>query len=140
MNRRRRTEILIKGNKNLAGDIAKSIIEKYEVQDIEVPNNGLAMIKMRETAKRELFYLGEVLITEAKVFVNGTLGMGVVAGDDEELARNLALIDAAFKHNVKEVTEWSQRLELEEVRIKELENIRENKILATKVDFSTMDV
>ncbi len=53
------------------------------------------MIKMRETAKRELFYLGEVLVTEAKVSINGTLGMGIVVGDNEELALNLAIIDCA---------------------------------------------
>lgn len=78
MNRKKRTEILIKSNENVAKMLADSVREKYEIKVIEEPNQGLVMIKMRETAQKELFYLGEVLVTEAKVYVNGALGMGIV--------------------------------------------------------------
>lgn len=140
MNRRRRTEILIRGNKCLAKKLAEDIKNKYEVKSIEDPNNGLVMIKMRETAKRELFYLGEVLVTEAKVYVNGSLGLGIVAGDEYELANNLAIIDGAYKGNLEEIREWEELLLKEEELIKEKEKIETKKILETKVDFSTMDV
>ncbi len=140
MNRRRRTEILIRGNKCLAKKLAEDIKNKYEVKSIEDPNNGLVMIKMRETAKRELFYLGEVLVTEAKVYVNGSLGLGIVAGDEYKLANNLAIIDGAYKGNLEEIREWEELLLKEEELIKEKEKIETKKILETKVDFSTMDV
>lgn len=140
MNRRRRTEILIRGNKCLAKKLAEDIKNKYEVRSIEDPNNGLVMIKMRETAKRELFYLGEVLVTEAKVYVNGSLGLGIVAGDEYKLANNLAIIDGAYKGNLEEIREWEELLLKEEELIKEKEKIETKKILETKVDFSTMDV
>lgn len=140
MNRRRRTEILIRGNKCLAKKLAEDIKNKYEVRSIEDPNNGLVMIKMRETAKRELFYLGEVLVTEAKVYVNGSLGLGIVAGDEYELANNLAIIDGAYKGNLEEIREWEELLLKEEELIKEKEKIETKKILETKVDFSTMNV
>lgn len=140
MNRRRRTEILIRGNKELSKKIVNQIKEKYEIKSIEEPNNGLVMIKMRETAKRQLFYLGEVLVTEAKVYVNGSLGLGIVTGDEEELAFNLAIIDGAYKNNVKEIEEWNELLMKEEKAIKDREEIDAKKILETKVDFSTMDV
>lgn len=140
MNRRRRTEILIRGNKCLAKKLAEDIKNKYEVRSIEDPNNGLVMIKMRETAKRELFYLGEVLVTEAKVYVNGSLGLGIVAGDEYELANNLAIIDGAYKGNLEEIREWEELLLKEEDLIKEKEKIETKKILETKVDFSNMDV
>ena len=140
MNRRRRTEILIRGNKCLAKKLAEDIKNKYEVRSIEDPNNGLVMIKMRETAKRELFYLGEVLVTEARVYVNGSLGLGIVAGDEYELANNLAIIDGAYKGNLEEIREWEELLLKEEDLIKEKEKIETKKILETKVDFSNMDV
>lgn len=140
MNRRRRTEILIRGNKCLAKKLAEDIKNKYEVRSIEDPNNGLVMIKMRETAKRELFYLGEVLVTEAKVYVNGSLGLGIVAGDEYKLANNLAIIDGAYKGNLEEIREWEELLLKEEELIKEKEKIETKKILETKVDFSNMDV
>ena len=114
MNRRKRTEILIRGSKELAKNLAKEIKEKYEIKTIDEPNNGLVMIKMRETAKKQLFYLGEVLVTEAKIQINGHLGMGIVAGDEEELAINLAIIDGAYKADLKETSKWEELLLNEE--------------------------
>lgn len=140
MNRRRRTEILIRGNKELSKKLVNEIKEKYEIKNIEEPNNGLVMIKMRETAKKELFYLGEVLVTEAKVYVNGALGLGIVTGDEEELAYNLAIIDGAYRSGAKEIEKWEDILLKEEQCIKEREEKETKKILETKVDFSTMNV
>ncbi|MBE6071471.1 MAG: phosphonate C-P lyase system protein PhnG [Clostridium butyricum] len=139
MNRRRRTEILIRGSKELAEKLAKKIEEKYDIRTIDEPNNGLVMIKMRETAKKQLFYLGEVLVTEAKININGHLGMGIVVGDNEELAVNLAIIDGAYKANLKEIDAWEELLLNEEKLIKEKEDKLSQKILETKVDFTTMN-
>lgn len=139
MNRRKRTEILIRGSKELAEKLAKEIEEKYDIKTIDEPNNGLVMIKMRETAKKQLFYLGEVLVTEAKIQINGHLGMGIVAGDNEELAINLAIIDGAYKANLKETSKWEELLLNEEKNIKEKEYKLSQKILETKVDFTTMN-
>lgn len=139
MNRRKRTEILIRGSKELAKNLAKEIKEKYEIKTIDEPNNGLVMIKMRETAKKQLFYLGEVLVTEAKIQINGHLGMGIVAGDEEELAINLAIIDGAYKADLKETSKWEELLLNEEKIIKEKEDKLSQKILETKVDFTTMN-
>ncbi len=139
MNRRRRTEILIRGSKELAEKLAKEIEQKYDIKTIDEPNNGLVMIKMRETAKKQLFYLGEVLVTEAKININGHLGMGIVVGDNEELAVNLAIIDGAYKANLKEIDAWEELLLNEEKLIKKKEDKLSQKILETKVDFTTMN-
>lgn len=140
MNRKRRTEILIKSDEALAKKLANSVRKKCGIKVIEEPNQGLVMIKMRETAKKELFYLGEVLVTEAKVYVNGALGMGIVKGENEELAMNLAIIDGAYKANIEETKLWEEVLIKAEEEIKDSERKEASKILETKVDFSTMDV
>ena len=140
MNRRRRTEILIKGNDDLHKKLAAQIKNRYEINIVERPENGLVMIKMRETARRQLFYLGEVLVTEAKVSIDGNLGMGIVCGDNEELALNLAIIDAAYKCRLEETETWEQILINEENIIKEKLDQEADKILKTKVDFRTMNV
>lgn len=140
MDRRKRTEILIKGDEELAQKLADEIRGKYEIKEIELPSQGLVMIKMRETSKKELFYLGEVLVSEAKVYVEGTLGMGIVVGTNEELASNLAIIDAVYKKNLIEVNSFNERLRDEEVIIKAIEKKETAKILKTKVDFSTMNI
>ncbi|MGG7178195.1 phosphonate C-P lyase system protein PhnG [Clostridium paraputrificum] len=140
MNRRKRTEILIKSDEKLAMQLANEIRNKYKVKEIEDSNHGLVMIKIRETAKRELFYLGEVLVSEAKIYIDGALGIGIVAGDREELASNLAVIDAAYKRGLQEVETWEEVLLEAEEKIKYIESMEEAKILETKVDFSTMDI
>ena len=107
MNRKRRTEILIRGDRKLSKKIAEEIKEKYDIKSVNEPENGLVMIKMRESAKKQLFYLGEVLVTEAKVYINGNLGMGIVIGNEEKLAHNLAIIDAAYKGQLQEISKWN---------------------------------
>lgn len=139
MHRRIRTEILIKSDNGLVEELVNQIINKYKVEEIEPSSNGLVMIKVRETSKKELFYLGEVLVSEAKYKVNGTIGVGIVASDNEELAKNLAIIDAAYNANLLETMKWDKRLLIEQQKIKKAENKRAAEILKTKVDFKTMN-
>ncbi len=139
MNRRRRTEILIKGSAEIAKKMFIEISEKYEVKIIEEPNNGLVMTKMREEAQKSLFYLGEVLVTEAKVQINGKLGIGIVRGNETELSYWLAVIDAAYNADLEETKSWQKLLEDEEKRINEEMRKYNSRVLKTKVNFATMD-
>lgn len=140
MDRKRRTEILIKGDRKLSKDISEFIKQKYKVKIISSANQALVMVKARESAMQSLFFLGEVLVTEAKVQIDGATGIGLVKGFDENLAYDLAVIDSAFKANLIEKDLWEERLCNEEVKIKQYELKEEQRILKTKVDFSTMDV
>ena len=140
MIRKKRTEILIKGSAEVSVKLAQDILTVYDVKTIEETNNSLVMVKVRESAKRSLFYLGEVLITECKVMINGSLGIGMVKGHEPALAYNLAIIDAAYNANLPETKEWKNVLLLAEVHINEECEALKNKVLKTKVNFSTMDV
>lgn len=139
MNRRRRTEILIKGSTEIAKKMFIEISKKYEVKIIEEPNNSLVMTKMREEAQKSLFYLGEVLVTEAKVQINGKLGIGIVRGNETELSYWLAIIDAAYNADLEETKDWQKLLEDEEKRIQEEMRKYNSRVLKTKVNFATMD-
>ena len=139
MKRRRRTEILIQGNPELAEKLAASIIAAYDYKEIIAPRNGLTMVKMRESAKNSLFYMGEVLVTETKVEINNNIGIGIVVGMEEKLAFNLAIIDAAYNANLKEIRIWEAELVEAEKQIKQAQAKEQAKILETKVDFQTMD-
>ncbi|WP_027416784.1 phosphonate C-P lyase system protein PhnG [Aneurinibacillus terranovensis] len=140
MKRKKRTEILINGSQEIAAALAQEIRDKYEVKRIEEPNNGLVMVKVRETAQKSLFYLGEVFVTEAKVQINDSLGIGIVKGDEPELAYDLAVIDAAYNAGLKETEEWSQLLLSEEQRINDKRRSIYHKVLKTKVNFDMMDI
>ncbi|MEN2464444.1 phosphonate C-P lyase system protein PhnG [Ornithinibacillus sp. FSL M8-0202] len=140
MNRRRRTEILIQGRPELAKELAETIMLQYPYREVISPRYGLTMIKMRETAKSSLFYLGEVVITEAKMEIKGHIGIGIVTGMKEELAKHLAIIDAAYKANLKETIEWEEPLLKEEKALLESKIKKQAELLATKVQFDTMQV
>ena len=139
MQRAERTKLLIEVGRQEAMDMAKMICEQYEVIDIQEPRAGLVMVKMRESAKQSLFYIGEVLVTEAKVKVGDAFGLGIVREEEPVFARALAVIDAAYNGNFAP-QEWatiftnlSQRLETEQQQTK-------RSIERTKVQFDTMQV
>ncbi len=140
MNRKKRTEILIKGSADVAENLAQEIMNIYDVRTVEASNNGMVMVKVRESAQRTLFYLGEVLITECKVMINGYLGIGIVKGHEPELAYNLAIIDAAYNADLPETKAWTALLLIEESRFNQEDVALKNKILKTKVNFDTMNV
>ena len=140
MTRKRRTEILIKGSEDLALRLAGEILQKYDVRTIQDPNNVLVMVKMRETARRSLFYAGEMFITECKVQINHNLGIGMVYGHEPELAYYLAVIDCAYNAGLLETNAWTAILLSEENRILAHEREHNQKVLNTRVKFETMDV
>ncbi|BDH60056.1 phosphonate C-P lyase system protein PhnG [Lysinibacillus sp. PLM2] len=139
MRRALRTKILIEVGHQEAIEMANEIIDKYEVQEILAPRQGLAMIKMRESAKNSLFYIGEVLITEAKVRLGNSYGVGMLMEENNELSRALAVIDAAYKENLPETIKWQEKLNMLEQKLNN--KIKEIKcsIERTKVNFETMN-
>lgn len=140
MERRRRTEILIHGNRQMSMTMAKEITTNYQVKTIEEPNYGSVMIKVRETAKNSLFYLGELFVTECKVEINGVMGLGIVKGNEPDFAYDLAVIDASFNLGLPEAEAWLPILTKEEQTIHQQRAEEFRKILKTKVNFETMEV
>ncbi|MDR2089436.1 MAG: phosphonate C-P lyase system protein PhnG [Clostridiales Family XIII bacterium] len=133
-----RTRLLIRCGNGEALQMANEITEKYPIEWISRPQEGLAMIKVRETAGQTLFCLGEVLITEAKARIGGHIGLGVVTGSRPALCEALAVVDAACRAELPETNRWDAYW----ARILERENTQDKMWLAirekTKVDFRTM--
>ncbi|MGL4346364.1 MAG: phosphonate C-P lyase system protein PhnG [Cellulosilyticaceae bacterium] len=140
MKRRERTQILIESSPRLAQELASEILGKYQLKVLEEPSHGLTMVKVRESAKKQVFYLGEVLVTEAKVMLEGALGLGIVQGNHSELAYHLAIIDAAYEAQVKETILWEERLIKAAEAIREMRCQQRAALMATKVQFETMSV
>ncbi|MBP1967523.1 phosphonate C-P lyase system protein PhnG [Paenibacillus aceris] len=140
MKRKQRTEMLINGSPQLAADLANEIKGRYSVAVMEEPNYGLVMVKVRETAQKSLFYLGEVLVTECKVQVEGAVGIGIVKGDEPEKAYDLAVIDAAYAARLEETEAWTTLLQSESERLAAKRQDHQSSVLRTKVDFETMDI
>ena len=139
MTRRERTEVLVEGDPALRRSLAATVRERYRTAPVEPPAPGLVMLRLRETAKRSLFFVGELLVTEARVEVEGRIGIGIVAGDRPEAAEELALIDGAFRAGVPEVAAWEALLAEEAGLLADRRSQEEARILATRVRFETME-
>lgn len=140
MKRKERTYILVEGSQDLSHKLCTEIEKKYSINTIEEANNGLVMLKMRENSQRSLFYIGEVLVTECKVEINGVIGMGILNGIDEQQAYRLAVIDAAYNAALPETKGWKVLLNKELQAVEERKQQEYARILQTRVKFETMDI
>ena len=110
MKRKERTKILVHCEKEFLQAWADRFDKEAPYQVLEKPSQSLTMVKMRESAQKSLFYLCEVLISEARVECNGVIGIGMIQGIEEEKAYALAVIDAHFVHSFPGVKELEEEL------------------------------
>lgn len=93
MTKRELSAILAKASTEETAELAGKIKRECEIKMLKEPQKTLVMVKVRESVKNSLFYLGEILATECMVTVNGVRGMTVIAGDDFKKAVDAAVID-----------------------------------------------
>jgi alpha-D-ribose 1-methylphosphonate 5-triphosphate synthase subunit PhnG len=139
INRSRRTRILIEGSGELRSKLSGIVASRREIASVEDPRGALVMVKARETAKNSLFYMGELLVTEAKVRVEGRIGIGIIAGDRPEAALELAIVDAAIAAGLDETAGWEALLLEEEAKLLRREAGEAARIARTRVAFESMD-
>lgn len=138
MKKRRLSYILAHSDiKKLELEVEK--IEKiFNVTLLKAPELGLAMVKVRDGVYKESFYIGELLITECSVHLDGTLGMGIVQGDDERRAYCMGVIDAAFNSDKVCKKELIKQIEIWESEIKDIYIEEQSMVEGSKVKFNTM--
>lgn len=117
--------------------LAKEIRNVLKVRIIK-QENGLVMMRARDSVENEVFNLGEILVSEAEVEINGVLGYSQVLGDDTEKALAGAILDAVceIKHPFREKI---IKMLNQEKNYYEKEKAKEcAKIKSTKVEFEVM--
>jgi alpha-D-ribose 1-methylphosphonate 5-triphosphate synthase subunit PhnG len=68
-----------------------------EVQIITPPTVGTVMVRAADSAGGEVFNLGEVVVSQARVSLAGHDGWAMVVGHEPERALALAIVDAALE-------------------------------------------
>ncbi len=136
MDKKRLFRIMNRADRNVILEYANEITRKNKAVIIKKPEKSLAMVKMREPVKESLFYIGEVIVTDAIVSIRNKTGRAVAMGDDFEKTLAMAVIDAAcncgcFNHESELVT-----LEREQQKQIEKENTM---FMKTMVNFNSMD-
>ena len=116
----------------MSADIQKT----YTPVIVKEPAKTLAMIKMREPVRQSLFYIGEVIVCEAAVEIDGVVGVAVLMGDDEAKTLDMAIIDAAANKGVFAGMDALLALEKRQDDLVMRENAKH---LKTMVNFESID-
>ena len=136
MDKKRLTKILARADKETVAALSADIQRSHRPVVVKEPGKTLTMIKMREPVKQSLFYIGEVIVCEATVEIDGIQGTAVTMGDDTEKVLDMAIIDAAVNKGI--FSGMDALLELE--RQQDDRVMRENAMhLKTMVNFTSMD-
>lgn len=140
MKRVDRTRILVHCDNEFIHHWANQFASLTTVETISKPEHSLVMVKMRESAQQSLFYLTEVLVSQARVKMNNSIGLGIVQGNDLDKAYDLAIIDAGYMQDSELNKSFIEAL----LQQKALQDIKARKettsIMKTKVSFETMDI
>ena len=136
MEKKRLTKILARADKKIIANLSAEIQKAYRPVIVKEPGKTLTMIKMREPVKQSLFYIGEVIVCEAAVEIDGVRGVAVLMGDDTEKTLDMAIIDAAINKNIFSDMDTLLQLEKEQEELVMKENALH---LKTMVNFESMD-
>lgn len=138
MKKRRLSYILAHTRVEKLEGIVEELSKKYEISKVKEPEMGLVMVKVKDGVYQEKFYIGEVLITECSVHLNGSLGMGIIQGDEPRKAYAMAVIDAVFNNEEIDKTELMNILKVWEEEIEDSYIEEKAMVEGSKVKFETM--
>ena len=136
MDKKRQTRTLARAEREEVAALSAEIRKEYSPIIIKQPAKTLAMIKQRDPVKRGTFYIGEVIVCEASVEIDGVPGISVLMGDDTGKTLDMAIIDAAINKGV--FTGMETLLTLEEKQQYALKQ-KNALYLKTMVNFESMD-
>lgn len=141
MTKKEVSEILVRASKEEVCRIARDIRKRHQIVLVKPPQKTLVMVKVRESIKQSLFYLGEVLATECMVTVDGEKGVSVMASDDFEKTECAAVIDG-FLNRMKADREARQKIEDMILQLKEKQELSRaalnRELMKSKVNFQVM--
>ena len=136
MEKNRLTRILAKADGQIIASLSADIQKTHSPVVVKEPSNALAMIKMRDPVKQGLFYIGEVIVCEATVEIDGVKGVAVTMNEGAGKTLDIAIIDAAINMGVFDG--WNTLISLEKEQNDLL--MRENAMhMKTMVNFESID-
>ncbi|WP_456277347.1 phosphonate C-P lyase system protein PhnG [Bacillus sp. AK128] len=133
------TKILVEGNPELLKQLSLQAEELVVIKIERKPKTGLIMLKVRDSVSMQPFYMGEVLVTECTVSIDGMYGMGTIMGEEFERSYQIAVIDAVFNVGLPIVQEWLPILEEEAMSIKRKHQKEQAMAVSSRVNFDTME-
>ena len=103
MNREEAFEIIALSDREKICSLAEEIVQGYSVEVLRA-QTGMIMARAKDSVSSSNFNLGEVLVSEALLRLDDSVGYCMILGSDLEKARAGAVLDAALQsdHPMKE--------------------------------------
>ncbi len=123
--------------------LARHLAVQYQVEDLETPQSGLALVPLVDGALGERYYLGEIPLAKAHVRLtnpNGTAveGAAIVMDDRTSLTRALAILDGVLAAGWPGHEQAVELLREGEMAVRATHADRKKLLAATRVDFSLL--
>jgi phosphonate C-P lyase system protein PhnG len=113
--------------------------QQCTVQVIRQPQVATTMIRAEDSVEGQKFYLGEALISECEVDVEGQPGYGLCLGDEPVRSYCIAVIDALLQLSDARLPKVNAFLSEQETLITAQVQSEYKHIQRTKVDFKLME-
>ena len=125
-------------------NLTASLSQDWQVRPKSIPQVGLGMLKLNDSAFEEPFYLGEFPLAAAWLEVRtdeGVIAEGAaqVMDDRQELAEALALCDAILAHRLPGWRRLAKVLTQGMAQREAMRQERKQMLAGTQVDFSLLE-
>lgn len=122
---------------------AEQFEKAFRIEDVQLPQSGLGLMKIRDGALGELYFPGEIPLATARVRIlraDGTHAEGAaqVMDDRASLARAIAVLDAALAHQLSGHERISPLLEKGREILAAQMKERKALLKTTRVNFSPL--
>lgn len=117
----------------------RELESRHTVQIIRQPAVCMTMVRAEDSVEAQPFYLGEVLVTDCEVQVDGQAGYGLCMGDEPVRCYCMAVIDALLLSEGSHSSRVRAFLEAQAALIADRQRLEYNLIQRTKVDFKLME-
>ena len=123
--------------------VAAMIASQHRVEDVTLPQAGLALMQLRDSALNEAYYPGEIPLATARVILTSTdgaqhEGAAQVMHDSATFARAVAVIDAVLAANLPGREAVEPLLKRGAALLAQQSVIRKKMLVRTRVDFALL--
>jgi alpha-D-ribose 1-methylphosphonate 5-triphosphate synthase subunit PhnG len=109
------------------------------IQVVRHPAVGTTMIRAEDSVEGQPFYLGEALITECELNIDGQPGFGLCLGDEPVRSYCMAFLDALMLLSDSRLSRVETFLSAQAALIEGRVRAEHELIQRTKVDFKLME-
>lgn len=123
--------------------LAVDLAEQHHVEDLELPQSGLGLLPLTDSALGDTYFIGEIPLAQAHVRVTSTQGQStegsaILVDDRSGVARAMAILDAVLNARLPGCEAALQLLEQGSAEVAQQTRQRRALLAATRVDFALL--